>query len=499
MHLPINALCDLILQNPLARGQRGREKGKRGISLLDRHMVWLKVAHGVITVLVAMGTIGFSLVGCSPSEESTKELSEEPSVSQATANLPPADSTQPWVEEADVTPDSPLTVLPENPDPTIQGLVEDYLAQLEAQGFGTAEQGIWMQTEEMLLANHQGTTRFPAASVTKVATALAALKTFGPDREFVTELATTGSIDNGVLNGDLVVTGDSDPLFIWEEAIAVGNLLNEMGIDRITGDLIVREGFYMNFEVDSQYSGELFKEGLNGNTWSSAAETQYQTLPLGTPRPQVEIEGNVRVASPPANLQPLLRHYSLPLAEQLKLMNRYSNNMVAQTIADAVGGADVVEQIAVEATGVPPEEIQLINGSGLEEDNQISPRAAVALFLALQEYLEPLNLNAADVVAVVGKDEGILEVRSLPALSVVKSGSLNRVSTIAGGIPTQDKGTIWIAIMNGGVNMQGFRDAQDVVLNQLVNQWGAVSASPTQLSPNPQRAGKVSRREKAIE
>ncbi|MBE9042759.1 D-alanyl-D-alanine carboxypeptidase [Oscillatoriales cyanobacterium LEGE 11467] len=445
-----------------------------------------------------MGILGAFFVGCSPNE---------PPVSQATSNLPPSDSTAPWVEEDNSTtqvgstapessPEALLTVPPENPDTATQELVEQYLARLNAQGFGNAEQGVWMQTEDTLLANHQGTVRFPAASVTKVATALAALKTFGPDREFVTELGTTGSIENGVLNGDLVVTGESDPLFVWEEAIAVGNFLGELGIERVTGDLIVHNGFYMNFEVDSQLSGELFAEGINGNTWSSDAEAQYQTLPPGMPRPQVEIEGNVRVAaSPPANVTPVLRHYSLPLAEQLKLMNRYSNNMVAQTLADAVGGADVVVQKAIEATGVPPGEIQLINGSGLEEDNQMSPRAAVALFLALQEYLEPLNLTVADVVAVVGKDEGILEVRSLPALSVVKSGSLNRVSTIAGGIPTQENGTIWIAIMNGGVNMQGFRDAQDVLLNQLTNQWGAVSASPDRLSPNPDRSGKMSRRE----
>ncbi|MDY6940398.1 MAG: D-alanyl-D-alanine carboxypeptidase [Cyanobacteriota bacterium] len=457
-----------------------------------------------IAVWVSLGLLGVSLAACSPRES----IAPEPATPEATSNLPPSDSTQPWVETGNspapaptaASPESPLTVPPENPESATQELIEQYLAQLNAQGFGTAEQGVWMQTEDRLLANHQGTTRFPAASVTKVATALAALKTLGPDREFVTELGTTGAIENGVLNGDLVVTGEGDPLLVWEEAIAVGNLLNELGIDRVTGDLIVQDGFYMNFEVDSQLSGELFAEGINSNAWSSAVAAQYQTLPPGTPRPQVEIQGNIRVAaSPSANVKPLLRHYSLPLAEQLKLMNRYSNNMVAQALADAAGGADVVEQIAVEATGVPSEEIQLINGSGLEEDNQMSPRAAVALFLALQEYLEPLNLTVADVVAVVGQDEGILEVRSLPARSVVKSGSLNRVSTIAGGIPTQENGTIWIAIMNGGVNMQGFRDAQDALLNQLVDRWGAVSASPGSLSPNPERAGKVSRREKAIE
>ena len=40
-------MCDKIIQNPLARGQRGRGKGKRGTFRLARHIVLFKVAHRV--------------------------------------------------------------------------------------------------------------------------------------------------------------------------------------------------------------------------------------------------------------------------------------------------------------------------------------------------------------------------------------------------------------------------------------------------------------------
>ena len=40
-----DAMCDKIIQNPLARGQRGRGKGKRGTFRLARHIVLFKVAH----------------------------------------------------------------------------------------------------------------------------------------------------------------------------------------------------------------------------------------------------------------------------------------------------------------------------------------------------------------------------------------------------------------------------------------------------------------------
>lgn len=390
-------------------------------------------------------------------------------------------------------PDRPLVLSPDNPDRSVSPTISQYLNTLAAGGFAPDNQGVWIQSGDTLLANHQGTIPLPAASLTKVATSLVTLQTFGPDRQFITEISATGPIAEGTLQGDLVVTGGQDPLFVWEEAIAVGNVLNQMGIQRVTGDLIITDKFYMNFESDPTVAGNLLLQGLNAQIWPSEAEAQYLTLPPGTPRPQVAIAGSVRVASaPPANLQPLVRHHSLPVLELVKKMNQYSNNLMAEMFAEAVGGAAVVAQKAAETTGVPPEEIQLINGSGLGEENRISPRAVCALFLALERYLKPYNLTVGDAIAIVGEDEGILNQRQIPRFSVVKSGSLDNVSALAGALPTQSQGSVWFAIMNGGNNLEGFRLEQEALLNVLLQQWGAVTALPTDLKPNSLRKSKTS-------
>jgi serine-type D-Ala-D-Ala carboxypeptidase/endopeptidase (penicillin-binding protein 4) len=444
------------------------------------------------------------LVACTPVDPDDLEALEEPPT-QPGLNLPPAgskhfiDRTTPI--SAPPKPEAPLTVPPDTPDPQVQERVEQFLNRLDSGGFPPANQGVWIQTEDALLANHQGTKPLPAASITKVATALAALEILGADRQFVTEVGAVGSIENGVLKGDLVVNSEGDPFLRWEEAIAIGNLLNQLGIKRVTGDLIVNDKFYMNFCPNSfdpcaLSPGELLLEGLNDRLWTAEALQQYQQLPPKTPRPQVTIEGTVRVESKlPARVKPLIRHYSPPLVEQVKQMNRYSNNMVAEALADAVGGAEVVARTAAATTGIPPEEIQLINGSGYGEENRMSPRAAVALFLALQNNFQAFNLSSADIVTVVGQDKGVLDSRSLPELSVVKSGSLDNVSTIAGALPTQVRGTVWFAIFNGGANMEGFRSAQDALLNDWVEQWGAVSASPAELTSIPHPIAKKARTE----
>ena len=391
----------------------------------------------------------------------------------------------------------PLIVSASNPETTTNTKIQEYLKNLTSQGFAKENQGIWIQSGNTLLANHQGTIPLPAASITKVATSLVALQKFGPEHEFITFISTNGGIKNGVLTGDLIIQGGEDPLFVWEEAIALGNILNKKGIKRITGSLIIANKFYMNFESDPLKSGELLKQGLNSQTWSAEALAQHQTLPPNTPKPEVIIEGNVKIApsTPTISAQPLIKHSSLPLAELIKKMNQYSNNLMADMLADTVGGAKTVAQKAAAATGVPAAEIQLVNGSGLSEENRISPRAACALFIALERYLQPYSMTVADVLTVVGKDKGILSERPLPKLAVIKSGTLDNVSALGGALPTQKQQTVWFVIMNRGVNVETFRTQQEVLLKSFLNEWGSVQVAPPELTPNPARNSKASRSE----
>lgn len=414
----------------------------------------------------------------------------------STNELPQVTSPSPQPDApVNNVPNQPLTVPPdEPPNSNTNAQIQQYIQGLAAKGISQESQGVWIQSGKALLANYQGTTPLPAASITKVATTLAALQTFGPDHQFITQFGTNGVIQNGVLKGDLVVEGGEDPFFVWEEAIVLGNLLNQKGIKQVTGNLIVIGKFYMNFESDPQKSGNLLQQALNKQIWSAEIENQYQSLPPGTPKPQVAIEGSIQMLpQAPTNLQPLARHYSLPLAELVKKMNQYSNNLMADMLADAVGGAKVVAQKAAEVAGVPPTEIQLVNGSGLSEDNRISPRAACALFLAIENTLKPYNMTVADVFTVIGKDEGILHERKLPPLAVVKSGTLDNVSALAGALPTQKQGTVWFAIMNGGENVEELRAQQEAMLKIFLKEWRTVSASPLELKPNPGRKSKTSR------
>ncbi|UBF26060.1 D-alanyl-D-alanine carboxypeptidase [Kovacikia minuta CCNUW1] len=392
---------------------------------------------------------------------------------------------------------TPWAVLPGDPDPVTQTTLNQYLQRLSGTGLSATAQGVWLQSGSTFLASNSGTTPLPAASLTKVATSLAALQTWGKDHQFETLISATGPIQNGVLQGDLVVRGGGDPLMVWEEAFAIANDLNQLGVRRVAGNLIVSGNFLMNFEPNPQKSGGLFKQALNSKTWSEEAEYQFRTLPAHTPRPQVAIDGAVQVISSGTDLLPqqtlLLRHRSLPLFHLLKLMNIYSNNVIAESLANSLGGAHKVAQKAALAANVPAEEILLRNGSGLGVENRISPRAVCGMFAALQRHLQPRNLTIADLFPIAGSDHGTIEARKIPAGSVVKTGTLNDVSALAGVLPTRDRGLVWFAIINRGTNLEGLRDQQDFLLQSLVNQWGSSPSRPIAIRPtSPIRSASAS-------
>jgi D-alanyl-D-alanine carboxypeptidase/D-alanyl-D-alanine-endopeptidase (penicillin-binding protein 4) len=345
---------------------------------------------------------------------------------------------------------------------------------------------VWMQSsEQALLADHQGKTPVSAASLTKIATTLAALETWGPTHQFETKVSTTGLVKNGVLYGDLVVTGGGDPFLVWQEAIALGNNLNRLGIHRVMGNLVIEGDFYMNFQSNPYLSGIMLRQAMDSATWPRIAAREYATMQPGTPRPQIVIAGAVQIASLASPKQILLlRHQSLPLAEIIKQMNIYSNNDMAEMLAHSLGGASVVSQWAGKAASIPPEEIQLVNGSGLGVENRISPRAVCAMLMAIQRYLQPLELNIADLFPVAGYDRfGTVHSRHIPAATVVKTGTLNEVSALAGVMPTRDRGLVWFAIINQGKEVENFRKQQDELLQTLLKQWGVVPTPPVAITP----------------
>ncbi len=371
-------------------------------------------------------------------------------------------------------------------DPLTQSIVKTYLQNLTTQGIKPEQQGVWVQSDWTTLASNQGKTPLPAASLSKIATTLTALDKWGAKHQFTTNVYGRGGVENGILTGDLIVEASGDPLFVWEEAIALGNTLNQLGIRQVQGDILVTDKFYMNFETKPEIAGELLKQGLNQKLWQGEVTQQYLQMPPGTKQPKIAIAGQVKaIKKVPSDARLLITHKSLPLAEILRQMNIYSNNQMAQILADLAGGANKVAQAAADIAGFPSTEIHLVNGSGLGEENRISPRAICKMLMTIDRLLEEYAFSATDLFPTAGRDiVGTVQNRGLPPGTTIKTGTLDNVSALAGVIPTSEglslrsqRGKVYFTIINYGRQVEYFRQQQDKLLNELVQTWELIPNS----------------------
>ncbi|MBW4481171.1 MAG: D-alanyl-D-alanine carboxypeptidase [Tildeniella torsiva UHER 1998/13D] len=366
-------------------------------------------------------------------------------------------------------------------DPVVEAIVADYVAGLQRQGWSVPDQGVWIQVGQSAIAEHQGNVLLPAASLTKLATTLAALKTWPLDHSFETRVGIRGTLQpDGVLDGDLVIQGSGDPLFVWEEGIVLANRLQELGIQRVTGEILVSGSFTMNFEEEQADSLADLQQAMSATTWSWEAQQAYANLPPGTPQPSLQVVGTPRwVAAAEleaSDIEWVVQHQSLPLVALLKAMNIYSNNVMAEMVAELVGGPGPVMTKATAAAELPTGELSLVNGSGLGVENQMSARAAVAMMVAIQQELSAQGFSVADVLPVSGEDVGTLVDRRIPATATVKTGSLAEVSALAGMVPTAEKGPVLFAIINKGWDIPGLRVQQDQLLQAIQAHWGVAEA-----------------------
>lgn len=353
-------------------------------------------------------------------------------------------------------------------------------------------QGVLIETLDGKIVSGQAAGQgFNPASSIKLATALIALRTFGPNYRFTTGYWTDGSFDreNGKLLGNLYVTG-RDPSFHHEHAVMIARQLNSLGIRTVTGDLIAAPGFTMNFDWSARGSGELLYDTLDATRRSSEAVRAwtYERTALGDQSslqtvPSLTVMGDVYVGSVVPGARLLLTHKSSKLTDVLKVLLCYSNNFMAERIGDSLGGKDSVMRQLVATLGIPPAEVQFASLSGLGV-NRVTPRAMMKILRGLRAELQKNKLSPADIMPVAGIDPGTLEDRFTgPAWQgsvIAKTGTLVRTdggaSSLVGQMRTATGDTLLFVIMNQHGNVLRFRSNQDYLVMQVQNSRGGPKA-----------------------
>lgn len=349
-------------------------------------------------------------------------------------------------------------------------------------------QGVLVETLDGKVVSAQAENEpFNPASTLKLATALMALRTLGPDHRFATGVWTDGVLDKttGVLNGNLYLSG-RDPSFHYEHGVLLARELNQLGIKQVSGDLIVAPGFTMNFSASAMRSGERLYDTLDATlrqaeavrAWNYERTLLNDRASLETV-PSVAVMGGVQVApvTPAAKL--LLTQRSSKLVDILKVLLCYSNNFMAERIGDALGGPESVRQQLITQLGLGPDEIRISSLSGLGV-NRISPRVMMKIYRALRFELQKHGLTPSSIMPVAGIDPGTLEDRfnglAWRGSVIAKTGTLMRTdggaSSLVGQMRAANGQVLLFVIMNQRGSVWRFRENQDYLVMLVQNSRG---------------------------
>ena len=92
--------------------------------------------------------------------------------------------------------------------------------------------------------SHNADKSMNPASVMKLVTTNAALDVLSPTYRWKTEVYRAGNVNNGVLEGNLIIKGYGDPSFKAQEFWRLLMSLQQAGIKQINGDLIVDKSYF---------------------------------------------------------------------------------------------------------------------------------------------------------------------------------------------------------------------------------------------------------------
>ncbi len=368
--------------------------------------------------------------------------------------------------------------------------------------------------------SHQADRPVNPASLMKLVTTSAALELLGPAYTWRTTLWTDGTLNQGVLNGNLYVQGQGDPKLVVERLWLLMRRLKALGIDRIEGDLVLDRSAFEVPPVDpGQFDGEPTRpynaspdalivnykslllhwvpdrvQGvarlhveppLAGLRAPSAVPmqkgpcTDYRAqlqADLGQPD-QLTFKGSypqdcgervwpiayadplahagrailgmwahlggqglsrVREAQVPAQAQKLLDTESPPLADVVRDVNKFSNNLMADqvflTLSQQTTGRGRIEDSRAwvqrwwaQRIGVAG--LRIDNGSGLSRQHQITAQGLAVLLQHV--HASPYMPELMASLPVLGQD-GTLKRVQTETRAHLKTGSLRNVLGVAG-------------------------------------------------------------------
>lgn len=355
---------------------------------------------------------------------------------------------------------------------------------LESKMFETSQVGImiWDLQADSCIYEHNERQLMRPASTMKLLTAITALDKLGGSYQFKTQLKYTGTIENGVLRGDVYCVGGMDPRFNSDDMAAFVNNLKEMGIDTIRGSV---------YADRSMKDADLLGEGWcwdDDNPVLSPLVFQRKDIFMDRFLAKLQDAGieytsfGTSVKTCPSNAFTVCTRFHT-MDQVLHKMMKESDNLYAESmyyqIAASTGNhpanaknARNVERELIRKIGLDSSRYKLADGSGLSLYNYLSAELEVKL-LRYAYLNDNIIAHLKQSLPIAGVD-GTLKKRMKGSFTCgnvkAKTGTLTGIISLAGYCKAANGHDLCFSIINNGImhgsNARSFADKVCTLLCQ---------------------------------
>lgn len=359
-------------------------------------------------------------------------------------------STKPVETHPPTAPINPLEQLRADIDEVLQDVL-----------FGTASVGIKVvsvETGEVIYTKNTQKLHHPA-STTKLFTAATALAKLGSDFQFKTTLYAEDTTDEHVIE-NLYLKGSGDPLLESDDIVALCDIIVESGIKSITGNIVVDETYFDTiregpgwmwddkpFHVSALSIRGLEPDVISGSRAIACGNLLRDVLIQNG----VSVAGDVIAGTVPSDTKVIAIHFSPILSEIIKLMNKPSDNWIAEFLFKTIGseikgepgtwrkGRDSVTEFLGEIIAEPSAH-RFVDGSGLSRYNLLSVELLTNLLIYMYHNFElmPEFTASLPIAGVDGTLKNRMQSMSAEKVLRAKTGTLSGVSALAGYTNTAD-------------------------------------------------------------
>ncbi len=349
---------------------------------------------------------------------------------------------------------------PEGVNP-LEQLRSDIDEVLQDSLFRTASVGIKVvsvETGEVIYVKNAHKLHHPA-STTKLFTAATALAKLGSNFQFETTLHAVRTDDPHVI-GNLYLKGKGDPVLGSDFIIQLSDVLAKAGIKSIVGDIVVDETYFDTvregpgwmwddkpFHVSALSIRDLEPDVKTGSRAIACGNLLKTTLI----QKGMTLSGDVIAGTVSSDAQIVATHLSPFLSEIIRLMNKPSDNWIAEFLFKSIGavvkgepgtwrkGRDSITESLGEIFDEPPAH-RFVDGSGLSRYNLLNVELLTNLLVYMYNNFElmPEFTASLPIAGVDGTLKNRMQGMYAEKVLRAKTGTLSGVSALAGYTRTAD-------------------------------------------------------------